>query len=179
MSLGGPADIGLRMRVVVRTLRDEDAAGTLAAMQAGRVSRGLLPWIPLLRGSGEEGTINKWAQVAASEPDRRLRSDYGGLARVFARLTPKRSAWTRALEGWEMPKSPVVEEWRQEGRLEGRIQAERAKLIEAIELKFHTEVPAELREAIETMTDAAELDRWFRLVFSKRSLPAYRKAVCR
>jgi hypothetical protein len=79
------------------------------------------------------------------------------------------------LEGWEVPKSPVVEGWREEGRLEAR----RSSLLRAITLRFRTDVPAELAAAIQQATDPQELNRWFDLVFTSRSLAAYRKAVGR
>ncbi len=175
MRLDAPAGVGLRLQVVVRTLRTEGAAGTLEDVAAGRTSRVVLPLIPLMRGGGTEGTIAMWKQVAAAEPDDRLRSNYAGLIRFFARLTRAADAWTRALEGWNVPKSPVAEEW----RTEGRVEMAQADLLKAIELKFRTAVPADLREAIQALTDLNELDRWFRLVFPARSLAAYRRAVGR
>jgi hypothetical protein len=39
----------LTFRIVQRTLREEDAVATLEAIAAGRLTRWLLPWIPLMR----------------------------------------------------------------------------------------------------------------------------------
>src|SRR5947207_2702371 len=82
---------------------------------ARRTFRAVLPLIPLMRGGGMADTISRWKQVAAAEPDDRLRSNYAGLIRFFARLTRAAGDWARALEGWNVPKSPVAEEWRTEG----------------------------------------------------------------
>jgi hypothetical protein len=183
MALGGPTGVGLRFQVILRTLRDEDAGRTLADIAAGRVTRALLPLIPLLRGGRDRGTILTWVQVAAAEPDEYLRATYGGLARVFARATKGRPAWAATLEGWEVRKSPVVEEWREEGRVigmsVGRLEGARSMLLKAIERRFRAPVPEDLREAVTALDRLPDLDRWFDLVFTSRSLAAYRRAVGR
>ena len=61
------------------------------------------------------------------EPDETLLRDYAALAVVFAGLAGSRPIWQRAVEGWTMrrnyKRSEVMEEMRQEGRVETRRQA--------------------------------------------------------
>src|SRR5262249_22124169 len=94
-----------------RNLRDEDAAATLAGIAVGHIARCLLPFIPLMRGGAEPGIIAEWKTLAQAEPDPRRRSDYGGLALVFAGLTDCRPLWKRALQGWNVEQSQQVLEW--------------------------------------------------------------------
>jgi hypothetical protein len=48
MTLPGSSNVGLRLTIASRALRDEDAAATLLDIEAGRTSRCLLAWIPLI-----------------------------------------------------------------------------------------------------------------------------------
>jgi hypothetical protein len=175
MVLPGRPEVGLRLRVVQKTLREEDSAATLAAVAAGRWGRCLLPWIPLMGGGGESSVPAEWKQLAEAEPDDRLRAEYGSLAKVFARLTDHYDAWADLLKEWEMKKSPVVEEW----RMEGELAASRAKLLRALELRFRVALPPELVAAIEASTDYDELSRWFDAVFATDTLDAFRAAIGR
>src|SRR5438477_507623 len=77
---------------LVRTLRDDDAAATLAGIEAGSIGRCVLPWIPLMHGGGDADTMEAWKRVAGLEPDSRLRSVYGSLALVFAELADRKDA---------------------------------------------------------------------------------------
>jgi hypothetical protein len=193
MDLPGLPDIGLRLKVVLRTLRDEDAAATLGAIATGAVARCVLPWVPLMRGGAEQGTIDLWRQLASAEPDPNHRADYGMLAGVFARLLPPAAAqaWAEALKEWNVEKSPLLEEirarerevslarGRTEGRAEGVIQGRREALLQALQLRFQAPVPEDLTAAINGLTDPAEFDRWFAAVFAAPSIADYRRAVGR
>jgi hypothetical protein len=53
MALPGMAGFGLVGRVVRLALREEDAAQTLARIASGQLSRCVLPWVAVMRGSGE------------------------------------------------------------------------------------------------------------------------------
>src|SRR5262249_36971933 len=72
--------------VLQRTLRDEDAAVTLAAVEEGAVSRWLLCWLPLMRGGAEAGIIQGWRRQAARESDAINRASLGTLTLLFAVL---------------------------------------------------------------------------------------------
>jgi hypothetical protein len=186
MLLPGRPEVGLRFGVLVRTLREEDAGATLAEIAAGRTSRCVLPWIPLMRGAGEAGMIEEWKRLAAAEPDRGFRGDYAHLARTFAGLTDHEEAWKQALEGWDMRESTYLKEV--ESKIRERVLSEmsakrlekaRAQLIQTLPLRYQTPVPPDLAAAIDAASDLEELDRWFDAVFTAPTLDAYRAAIGR
>lgn len=100
-------------------VRDELAATLLAEVAAGRASRWLLAWLPLVRGGMELATIRGWKREAAGLVTERDRSTLAHLSLTFAELTGSRSIWERALEGWTVIVSPYMEELRQRERLDG------------------------------------------------------------
>jgi hypothetical protein len=187
----------------MRTLRDEDAAATLAGIEGGIVSRCMLPWVPLMRGGAEAGTIETWLRLARAEPDANFRADYGSLARTFAKLLPPEPArvWAETLKEWAMEKSPFLEEVRAQarqewekslleeirareegktlarGRDEGKLIAQRASVLDALRFRFQSSVPADLAAAIEASSNPDELDRWFAAVFAAPTLEEYRRTV--
>ncbi len=116
----GLPECGWRYGSVQRTLRQESAATTLADIAAGRTTRWLLPWIPLMQGGGQPATMDQWKRAALAEPDPETRATLGGLTLVFAELAKRAPAWRDALRGWDVRTSRIVEEWREEGRQEGR-----------------------------------------------------------
>ena len=59
-----------------------------------------------------------------------------------------------------MKTSSVVEEWRAEGREEGRIEERQGKLKRVLTKRFGTP-PVEVISAIDSTDDAVLLDRWF------------------
>jgi hypothetical protein len=179
MALPGEADFGLRLRLKIRTLRDEDGAALLEEIAAGTHSRCLLPWIPLMRGGGEAAIIERWKEIAGAEPDARLRSDYGILAKTFARLKDHADAWLQALKGWNMVESPVWKEIRDEGRAVGKLETLRAAVLRVIERRFQTSVPAELAAAIQAASNPDELQAWLDAAVTADNLEAFRAAIGR
>ena len=175
MELPCAAEARLRFRPVVRTLRDDDAAATLRGIEAGAVGRCILPWVPLMHGGGEASTIEEWKRVAGTEPDSRLRSVYGSLALVFAELAEREGVWKQALEGWNMRESAVIGEWIAEGRLE----AQRGALLRVLHTRLKIPVPADLKGAIEAVSDSAELGRLLDAAATADSLDAFRAALHR
>jgi hypothetical protein len=174
--LSGP---GLWLQVVQRTMREEDAAHTLEAVAHGRWSRCQLPWIPLMHGAAEIAIINHWKELANAEPDMRRRSDYAGLALVFASLAGCFSEWKRALEGWNMRTSEVIDGWRAEGRAEGLVQARRADVLRLLQLRFKVPIPADLAAEIGALNDPDELTRWLDSAAIAGSLEAFRTTMKR
>jgi hypothetical protein len=186
------------LAVVERNLAEEDAAATLAGIEAGRLGRGLLPWIPLLHGGAEAGIIAQWKDLAAAEPDMRRRADYGGLALVFAELAGCWLAWKRALEGWNVEVSQQVLEWqaqaRQEGEREGELRGrregerkgkregerkgkrdgKREALLDLLALRFPPAVPPDVVAAVRATNDLKQLDRWFAAAATAASLDEVR-----
>jgi hypothetical protein len=177
MALPCADEVRLRFRPRVRTLRDDDAAATLRDIDMGNFGRCILPWIPLMHGGGDVGTIEEWKRVAGLEPDGRLRSVYAALALVFAELAGRRVEWKQALEGWNMRQSMVITEWQDEAREKGRREAQRIDLRRVLQTRFFVPVPDDLAAAIETVADSEELARWLDIALTAVSLDAFRAAI--
>lgn len=157
-------NLGLQLRVRVRTLREEEASQLLTAIEQGSAARGLLPWLPLMRGADQAEILEEWKRLASREDDPRKRGDYGGLARVFAELSGRSEMWTNGLEGWNVEVSQVVLEWQAQARAEARaemLELLRRKLLALMRTKSQTELPAELIAVVQRQTDPAVIDRWF------------------
>ncbi|HTU18543.1 MAG TPA: hypothetical protein VMG10_10825 [Gemmataceae bacterium] len=170
----------LKFKPVIRDLETRSGCAALRGIAAGRLSRCVLAWIPLLRGGQESAIIQRWKRLAETEADERKRSDYAALALVFAEAADREEVWRRALEGWNVKPSPIVEAWRQEGRQEGRAEGLavlRAKLLHCLRRQLGSDLPAELRAQIENQTDLAVLDRWFDLALEAASLEQFRAAL--
>jgi len=165
---------GLRtcLQVVERDLASEDAAATLAGVAAGSIARCLLPFIPLMQGGAGPAIIQQWLGLASAEPDAKLRSDYGGLALVFAEAAGNGPIWRQALKGWNMKQSQQVLEWIAEGKVEGKAEL----LLRQVRLRFGA-VPPELEAAIRTATDPDQLDRWGDAAVTAPTLDAFRQAA--
>jgi hypothetical protein len=158
--------------ILQRTLREESAAATLADITAGRTTRWLLPWIPLMHEGGEAAIMEGWKQAAEAEPDEQVRATLAGLALVFAELADRIDVWKHALEGWNVRKSQVVEEWREEGRAEGReegrVEALQEIILTLLRKRFSI-VPAPLVQRIEASTDIARLQTALEQILDIRS----------
>lgn len=183
------ADTGMRLLILQRSLRDEDAATTLADIEAGRQGRCLLPWVPLMRGADQPAIMVQWRTLAEQEPDAARRSDYGGLALVFVELTAHAAAWRQALEGWNVKQSPQVLEWQAqarregrvegqaEGRLEGRAEGKVEAVLRVLELRFGSPVANDLVALLNQVHDPMELSRWLDAALTAPSLDAFRHTV--
>lgn len=164
---------GLETTIAVRerNMEDESADEVLTGVAAGRWSRGLLPWIPLMTGGGDTGIIDRWKALADGEPDARRRSEYAGLAQVLANAAGRAAIWKNALRDWNMRQSEVVMEWREEGRADGRATS----LLDVLEMRFGAVAP-ELAAAVHDTTDSAKLRRWIKLAVAATSLDEFRAA---
>ncbi len=105
-----------------RTLRNEDAAATLAEIAAGVISRWLLAWLPLMRDGAEASIIEGWKRQAVVELQETDQKILASLTRTFAILAGCRAVWQRGLEGWAVLKSEYLEELREEVRTEARAE---------------------------------------------------------
>jgi hypothetical protein len=152
VSLPGVPECDWRFQILQRTLREEDATATLAEIAAGRTSRWLLPWIPLMRGGNEAAIMEAWKTAASAEPDARARSILAALVLTFADLVGQTAAWAASLEGWNVQKSAFLEGFRDEGRLEAR----RDDLLLLLRKRFG-ELPAEVVQRVQATTDPARL----------------------
>jgi hypothetical protein len=161
------------LQVAQGTLRSEDTGQSLARIAQGELERWVLPWLPLLRGAAEPANIAEWKRLAAQEPDSRSRSEFGFLAHVFAELAGTALVWDKALEGWNMTESPLINKLQEEARIETHIKDVRR----AINLRFGTSVPTDLDEQLAAIKSKAELERWFDASQTAPSLDAFRAAV--
>jgi hypothetical protein len=148
---------GLRtcLQVAERNLVAESAARTLRGIEAGRITRCVLPLIPLMQGGAEPGIIRQWRPLGEAEPDARRRGDYGGLALVFAELAGRHAAWKEALRGWNVKQSKQVLEWQAEGELKGRAES----VLHLLERRTGAAVPSDLAARIRNTKDLATLKR--------------------
>jgi hypothetical protein len=159
--------------VLQRTLRDVSAADTLLDIAAGKTTRWLLQWIPLMQGGGEMIIMEQWKQEGLAEPDTHVRSTLGSFALNFADLAGRSELWEQALEGWDMQNSQVVDRWQEkgrvEGRAEGRLEARRDDLQALLESRFGS-LPEELIERIRAVQDAQRLHQAFQQALKLQSL---------
>lgn len=184
--------------VVERNLERESAEELLAGIEAGRWSRCLLPWVPLMTGGGDPGIIDRWKLLAEGEPDRRRRAEYSGIAQLFAERAGRKDAWQAKLEGWNVEESTVVNEWiaigekrgeargrnegrvegrtegRVEGRTEGRVEGQQTSLLGMLVRKYGT-VPEDVVAVVRGTTDADRLQDLLWLVATAPDLAAFRQ----
>ncbi|HWG44504.1 MAG TPA: hypothetical protein VN688_17120 [Gemmataceae bacterium] len=64
MAMPGLTEFSLSGRVVRLAVREEDAATTLTRVASEELSRCVLPWVMLMRGSGEPAIIEEWKRLA-------------------------------------------------------------------------------------------------------------------
>jgi hypothetical protein len=168
---------GAALGVVLRTLRDEDAAATLRRIERGELERPVLPWVALMRGAGQRGIIQEWRRLALQEPDSRWRSELGALALVFAELAKRQAIWKSVLGEWSMKQSQVVLEWQAEARQEATVETRRADLVNTLQWRFGLPLPEDLTAALAASTDADELLHWLEVAVTATSLLDFRNAV--
>ena len=93
----------------------------------------------------------------------------------FADLARRRSAWQRALEGWNMERSRTALELERKGELKGR----RGAILQVFQDRFRVEVPADLAARVEGLKDPDQLSRWPHAASTAPSLDAFRAVVGR
>jgi hypothetical protein len=174
-----------QVTVAERNLGREQATDTLDRIEAGLVSRCILPWVSLMAGMEGPPLADRWRRLADAEPEHRTRSEYGSLALIFATAADRRAEWEHILRGWNMKESSVVNEWLAEGRAEGRVlgraeglaegRAEgRAEAILAVLEQRCGSVPGELAAAIRASTDLTNLQTWLGMALRAESLDTFR-----
>jgi len=176
MDLPGTS-LGLGLRVGAMSLAREQAAATLERIGRGELGRSILPWVPLMAGGDEAAVVAEWVRLAAGEADAQRRADYPGLALVFADSVGRLPVWKQALEGFDMWESQVIREWKTAGRVEGRVEQLRNNLRQVLRSRFQSELPADLAQRIEQLTDLDVLMRWFDAALAMPTLDAFRNAV--
>ena len=156
------AQIGLRLKVHERNLERESADELLTAIEAGFRPRSLLPWVPLMTGGDESAIIERWKRAAEVETDMRQRANFAAPALALSEAAGRKAIWAKALEGWNVQRSTFVDEWLEQGRVEGRVEgqllADRATLLRLGKKKFGRSPTKKQAAEIEAITDAARLE---------------------
>ena len=173
----------LRLHVEECNLSTWSAAETLGKIRTGELQRSLLPWIPLLHGADTPSIIDEWKRLAAEEPDHRLRSDYAGLAVVFAEAAGRWELWKEALKEWNMVESLQVLEWmaqgeargEERGEARGEARGETNSLLRLLEKRF-APLPSEFQQLIRSATDLKLIRSWFDTALEAGSLEDFRTA---
>jgi hypothetical protein len=158
-----PDGSGTRHAALVWNVVGDDAAQALEAVAGGRMPWGMLLWVALMAGGGEEVVSVRWKEVVtALVSDSRMRSNLAGIAMVFADLAGRVQDWKRGLEGWEMTESQVVNEWTSQAEARGELKRSRKNLLELLEGRFPGLIPAEVVKLINEQESQELLDDWFR-----------------
>ncbi len=129
------AGLTTELKVVERNLETESADELLAGIEAGRVSRCLLPWVPLMAGADNPALVDRWKVLAEAEPASQRKAEFGGIALLFAGRVGRKGLWEAKLEGWNVEESIVVNEWMAKGEARGRA-AGRAEAVRALVLNL-------------------------------------------
>ena len=140
----------------------------LPVLRAAAWSRAVLPWLPLMTGGAEPGIIERWKKLAEDEPNHRQKAIYASLALTFASAAGRETIWKKALEGWNVIESSVVNEWKAE-------QAA-VMLVAVLETKFGT-VPPELDATIRKTMDPKKLQTWNTQAATAATLDEFRAAA--
>jgi len=151
MSLGDTQWVLVPREVDVEAL---DAGDILEAITAGQVPPELLAWIPLMKRGEEDAIIARWLDIASRDPDAGRRGDYS-LALVFSEAVRCREKWEIALKGFNMVESPLVREWKDAARTEGRMEGKMEGRIEGrIEGKVEGRMEGRMEGKVEGKIDA-------------------------
>ena len=146
--------LGLSLAVKERHLATKDAGVTLEKIATGTTTMSILAFVPLMTGGGEASIIQRWLELAGAVPDRRRRNELGQLALVVAELKAWFGKWQKALEGWDMRESTVIQGWIDQGKL----QTLRQTLGSLLKKRFG-KVPAKVLRRIEAATDSDKLEK--------------------
>jgi len=153
----------LELTILRRHMADENAASLVASVAAGTISPWLLPWVPLMQGGGESGTILNWVRAAEGHlPDERDRADFGLLAKLFATLAGRRREWNQVLRGWNMNTSPFLDEIRDQIRDqirdESRAEEARTLVVRLGRQKFGKAPSKRHHKALEAIVELSLLE---------------------
>ena len=170
----------------------ESADKTLGRIEQKELARCVLPWIPLMQGGDDPAIIDRWKAAAEKEPDQRIKSDFGGLARVLSEAGKRHELWNKGLEGWNGTQSQVVLAWQAEaeargraegkaegmaeGKAEGKAETGATMLLTVLATRFK-EVPEDLARNLRSVTDPAKLESWAEPAVSSATLDEFRSAT--
>jgi hypothetical protein len=167
MAVGGR--LRLCLQVAERNVQEEDAAATVERIAQGEVTRNVLAWIPLMKGGGEAGIIERWKAVAGAEPDRKRRTDYGELARTLSEAAGQMDSWKQGLEGWDLMESTYLREF--------ELKERAATIMDVLRARFGPDIPPDVKTAVESSRDRPRLSHWTTLAATTSSLEDFRRAA--
>lgn len=156
-----PEGFGTRHTALVWNVEEDRAESALSSVAAGQTSWGMLFWVPLMAGGGEEAMIAQWKERAMAVEDRRRRGDLGKIALVFAELAGRYAAWTKGLEGFDMTESKVVNSWIEEAVQKKGLDDTRRLMIRPLNRRFPGQVAPEVVETINSQPSLSMLEDWF------------------
>jgi hypothetical protein len=162
---------GTSLEPVEWDLEKLDAHVVLDQIVRGEAPRGLLAWVSLMKKGNDSDTIRRWLEVADAETDAKRKADFA-LVVVFAQLTGHERTWQKALEGFNVIESVIVNEW----KAEAAVQALSEAVISLLEARFTT-IPAEIRSKIESASSPDLLRRWNNLAGTAKTLDEFRQAA--
>ena len=156
-------------------LADEDAESLLGEVEAGRAPLETIAFIPLMKKGGDDGIIRRWLEVVGKEPDRRRR---GGLtlAVVFAGLTECDDAWRKALEGFDVIESTIVNEWKAEAERKGERKATASAVLRYLQARFGP-IPEDLTQGVQACADVIRLNAFLDASAAESTLADFRRVT--
>ncbi len=157
-------------------LSEEDAEQHLQLVEAGELSRLVLPFIVLMQGADNPDIIPRWIAQAQAEPIDHRRGDLGALTVVLAELVDWTDLWKAALKGWNMKTSQQVQEWQQEAEAIGIQKGTVSALLKVLQGRWGA-LPKDLVNSIESQTEISVLDQWLTDVAEANSLDEFRQAT--
>jgi predicted transposase YdaD len=116
-----------------------------------------------MNGGAESAIIEEWKKASMRLiADERDRADLGSITLTFATLAECRSAWQKALRGWNMQTSPFLDEIRaqglEEGLERGRLEGVRTTLMKQGRQKFGKPPSKKQQKELEGISDPTHLD---------------------
>jgi hypothetical protein len=166
MALGDTAWTLVPCELDVETL---DAGKILEEIATGKAPRELLALIPLMQRGSEDGIMSRWQEVVEMDTDLGRRGDYS-LALVFADAVGLRPNWEPTVRGLKMIESPLVREWKDEARVEAKVDA----VVRVVRARYKG-APEELADGIRRCRDLATLDRWLDSALAVDDLGEFRR----
>jgi hypothetical protein len=159
MTLSG--GLGTRHAALVWNVAEDNAPATLDAVAAGKLTWGLLFWVPLMNGGGDPVNIARWKDLAAARPSGQQRGDLARIALIFAELAGCYLAWEQGLEGFNMTESQVVNRWMQETDTKARLETRREDLLRFLQKRLPEVMTPEVIAAINAQPSLSLLNDWY------------------
>ena len=137
-------------------------------------SPGLMPLFPLCRhqGSGREAVVHAAEVIQSTEQDVVVRADLLTTLAIFGKLVYPSLDVPGLIGREQMKESKVYQEIKEEGRLE----AQRAFLLEDVEARFGPDAVNEFTPLINALNDSGRLERLHRLALRCSGVSEFRAA---